>query len=81
VAVDKGGNVFVADGNTGLVSEIVAGTGGNAPGVVSPSSTVNHVGGNNFMSPNGVAVDKAGNVFFADESHSGDRRGGGAASL
>jgi sugar lactone lactonase YvrE len=66
VAVDKAGDVFVGDGFTGLVSEIVAGTGGNASGVVSSSSTVNVVG-SGFSDPIGVAVDGAGDVFVADD--------------
>lgn len=64
-AVDGGGNVFVADINNGTVKEIEAGTGGNAAGVVSSSSTVVTVG-SGFSAPQGVAVDGSGNVFVAD---------------
>ena len=68
VAVDGAGDVFVADTPTGTVYEIEAGTGGNAPGVVSASSTVVTVG-SGFSSPIGLAVDGAGDVFVADSGN------------
>src|SRR5215469_11223461 len=60
VAVDRSGNVFVADTNNNVVKEIVA-----VNGVVSSSSTVNTIG-SGFSGPTGVAVDGSGNVFVAD---------------
>ena len=68
VAVDKNGNVFVADFSTtnGSVKEIVAGTGTAASGTVNASSTVN-VLRSGFASPMGIAVDANGNVFIGVE--------------
>jgi sugar lactone lactonase YvrE len=63
VAVDRAGNVFVADFNNNAVEEIVA-----VNGAVSSSSTVNTIG-SGFGGPGGVAVDGAGNVFVADEEN------------
>jgi hypothetical protein len=63
VAVDGGGNVFVADTGHSAVKEIVA-----VGVVVSSSSTVNTVG-SGFSSPSSVVVDGSGNVFVADQNH------------
>ena len=57
VAVDGGGNVFVADYGNSAVKEIVAAGG---------YTTVNTLGGG-FSSPRGVAVDGSGNVFVGDQ--------------
>ena len=65
VAVDGNGDVFVADAASNSVKEIVAGSNGNAPGVVSSTSTVNTIN-STFNVPRGVAVDGSGNVFVAD---------------
>jgi sugar lactone lactonase YvrE len=69
VAVDGGGNVYVADTNlnnyVGTVEEIVAGTGGATSGTVSSGSTVLTLSGN-FNGPSGVAVDGSGNVYGSD---------------
>jgi hypothetical protein len=69
VAVDGGGNVYVAYTNltnyVGTVEEIVAGTGGATSGTVSSGSTVLTLSGN-FNGPSGVAVDGSGNVYGAD---------------
>src|SRR5437899_325939 len=59
VAVDGGGNVFVAE-QSALVQEIVA-----VNGTIPSNPTVNTLG-SGFVSPTGVAVDGAGNVFVAD---------------
>jgi hypothetical protein len=67
VAVDSSGNVYVADGNW-TVKEIVAGTGGAAPGTVNSNSTVNTLG-SGFNYPEGIAVDLRGNVYVADRGH------------
>ena len=65
LALDAAGDVFVADGGNKAVKEIEAGTGGNAPGVVSSSSTVVTLG-SGFSGPTALAVDGAGNVFISD---------------
>ena len=54
VAVDGGGNVFVADVSNSAVKEILV-TGGTVTTL-----------GSGFSSTNGVAVDGSGNVFVAD---------------
>jgi hypothetical protein len=69
VAVDGNGNVFVADSANNLVKEIVAGTGGDAAGVVSPNSTVNTILSTGLNDPTGVAVDSAGDVFISDTNN------------
>jgi sugar lactone lactonase YvrE len=60
VAVDKSGNVYVADSTSGDVYEI-------PPGCI----TVNCVKtlGSGFVTPSGVAVDGSGDVFVADLSN------------
>ena len=68
MAVDRSGDVFVADYGHGAVYEVEAGTGGNAAGMVSSSSTVIAVG-SGFSSPAGVTVDGSGDVFVADYGH------------
>jgi hypothetical protein len=70
VAVDGQGNVFVADFQNKAVYEIVAGSNGNAPGVVSSTSTVIPVG-SGFTGPISVAVDGYGNVFVGDNYDGG----------
>ncbi|MEO6912230.1 MAG: NHL repeat-containing protein, partial [Edaphobacter sp.] len=60
VARDANGNVFVTDGNTHSVYEIVA-----VGGMVSSSSTVQTIT-SGFSVPAGVAVDGNGNLFVAD---------------
>ena len=59
VAIDAGGNIFVADYLNDAVKEIVAAGG---------YTTVNTLG-NGFSLPTGVAVDGAGNVFVTDWGH------------
>ena len=65
LAVDKNGNLFVADYGTSAVHEILAGTGGNQPGVLSSTSIVNTLA-TGFSEPMRVAVDEQGNVFVSD---------------
>ena len=68
VAVDTSGDIFVADHGNNAVYEIVAGSNGNPPGVVSSSSAVNMVG-SGFSGPYGVAVDASGDVFVANDGN------------
>ena len=67
VAVDGGGNVYVADSGNNAVNEM-------PPGCAS-SSCVTTLGGG-FSEPTGVAVDGSGNVYVAD---SDEQRGEGDA--
>src|ERR1700744_1586091 len=62
-AVDRNGNVFVADYNNQAIYEIVA-----SSGVVSGTSTVVQLAAPNggYSQPVGVAVDSHGDVFVAD---------------
>ncbi|MGB8478694.1 MAG: Ig-like domain repeat protein [Acidobacteriaceae bacterium] len=68
VAVDGSGNVFVSDLSNSAVYDIVAGTNGDAAGIVSSASTVNTMAGG-FSAPHGVAVDGNGDVFVADSGN------------
>ena len=68
LAVDGMGNVYVADDKNNAVKEILAGTGGAAPGKISSGSTVIQIG-SNFQTPYDVAVDVSGNVYVADSGH------------
>jgi sugar lactone lactonase YvrE len=62
-AVDKNGNVFVADQGNNAVKEILA-----VNGVIPVSPTIKTLG-SGFSSPTGVAVDGSGNVFVADDDN------------
>ena len=59
LAVDGGGNVFVADTNNNAVKEILAAGGYTAVSTL----------GSGFNGPQGVAVDGNGNVFVADSGN------------
>ena len=67
VAVDSSGNLFVADNGSGVVREILAGTGGALPGKISAFPTVITVA-SGFSSPYGVAIDASGNVYVSSAS-------------
>ena len=58
VAVDKAGNVFIADSSANAVYELVGGSG-------APVSV-----GTGLLKPDGVAVDLAGNLYIADTGNS-----------
>ncbi|HEY5328997.1 MAG TPA: Ig-like domain repeat protein [Acidobacteriaceae bacterium] len=60
VAVDAGGNVYVADPGLGAVEAYPKGTGG-----VAAKATV----GTGLTAPTGVATDGAGDVFIADSGN------------
>lgn len=57
VALDKSGNVFVADSYNNLVKEIVA-----VNGRIPASPTVKTLG-SGFSLPTGLALDRSGNVY------------------
>ncbi len=71
VATDRQGNVYVADTFNGLVRKITPDgdvstyAGGGNPGTLEGPAL--NVG---FTFPNGIAVDSAGNVYVADQTHS-----------
>ena len=68
VAVDAHGNVFVADGGSSIFAyEVLAGTGGAAPGTVNTKSKCVPIGSGLFYAT-GIAVDTLGNVYVADNS-------------
>jgi hypothetical protein len=77
VAVDSGGNVFVADTNNNTIRKItpagIVTTLGGAPGV--QGSTDGTGAAALFNAPWGVAVDGNGNVYVADTSNSTIRLG------
>ena len=58
VAVDRAGNVFIADSSANAVYELVGGTG-------TPVSV-----GTGLLAPTGVTVDAEGNLFIADAGNS-----------
>jgi hypothetical protein len=60
VAVDRYGNLFVADADTFLISEIQA-----VNGAIPPNPIV-RVLYRDTWNPEAITVDKSGNVFFAD---------------
>ncbi|MEO9073284.1 MAG: NHL repeat-containing protein [Edaphobacter sp.] len=64
VAVDRSGNVYVADSSNNAVKEIMA-----VGGVIPASPTINTLG-SGFSFPTGVAVDGSGNVYVADDGNS-----------
>ena len=76
VAVDSAGNVYVADTNNSTIRKItsagvvttIAGTAG------STGSTDGTGAAAQFNTPNGVAVDSAGNVYVADTNNSTIRK-------
>src|SRR5439155_21527331 len=77
VAVDSGGNLFIADSGTNLVRRVdsakgiittVAGGGGHGTGDGGPATSANLFG------PLSVAVDNGGNLFINDAEHFRIRR-------
>jgi len=62
IAVDQYGNLFVADADTFLISEILA-----VNGAIPPNPTI-RVLYRDIWNPEAIAVDKNGNVFFADDN-------------
>ena len=72
VAIDKSGNLYIADGNNAQVEEItaqgvfsvIAGTGDRGTTTAGPATSTD------LKDPVGVAVDASGNVYISDETES-----------
>ena len=69
-AVDSNGNVFIADTYNNRIREVLAGTGNIVTFAGTGNASFYGDGGPaicaNVARPNGVAVDRAGNVYIAD---------------
>jgi sugar lactone lactonase YvrE len=76
VAVDKNGNLFVADNSNHTIRKITAGGSVTTiAGSAGLSGSVNGTGAlARFNRPAGLAVDAAGNIFVADELNHAIRR-------
>ncbi len=69
IAVDRGGNIYVADAGSHLIRRIAGTTGAvtNVAGAAFTSGAADGPGAAaRFTSPEGLAVDAAGNVYVAD---------------
>jgi sugar lactone lactonase YvrE len=70
-AVDKAGNVYVADETGETIRKID--TSGNVTTLAGMANTIGSANGNgtnaSFNSPSGVAVDSSGNVYVADQAN------------
>ena len=73
LAIDSGGNLYVADTNNHIIRKVVPATGvvTTLAGLAGNSGNADGLGGlARFAFPSGVAVDGAGNLFVADaENH------------
>jgi sugar lactone lactonase YvrE len=75
VAVDGAGNVFVADGNNTIRKITPSGVVTTFAGTAGSYGSADGTGGAaRFSSPEGVAVDGAGNVFVADTGNNTVRK-------
>jgi sugar lactone lactonase YvrE len=66
LAVDAQANLYIADPGSNSVYKLPPG-GGDLATVIGPSTALQAVGAN-FSTPDGVAVDAAGNVYIADST-------------
>ncbi|WP_377154818.1 NHL repeat-containing protein [Roseateles sp. UC29_93] len=70
VAVDRGGNVYVADSGNNLIRRITPAGDVTTLAGSGASGSVNGIGANSsFRQPEGVAVDSDGNVYVADQNN------------
>jgi sugar lactone lactonase YvrE len=79
VYVDGAGDIFISDSNNNRIREVmaasgiiqtIAGSGGTGCGVGGPTGDGGPATSAQLNAPNGVFVDGAGNVFFADTFNS-----------
>ena len=79
VAVDSAGDLFISDADNNVIREVVKATGDII--TIAGNGTAGYKGDNGpataaeIDSPRGIAVDSAGNVFFADNPNNVDPRG------
>jgi sugar lactone lactonase YvrE len=66
IAVAQNGNVYFTVYNQQYIFEVLAGTGGAAPGSINASSTISQLTPSGLTYPQGLAIDSHGNVFVAD---------------
>ncbi len=73
LAIDSGGNLYVADTNNHVIRKVVSSTGAvtTVAGLAGNSGSADGLGSQaRFSYPSGVAVDGAGNLYVADtENH------------
>jgi len=69
--VDSSGNIYVADAGNDTIEKISSGTVSTLAGTVGKAGSANGTGtAATFSSPQGIAVDSAGDVYVADTQNS-----------
>ena len=77
MAVDKFGNVYIADYRNSLVEEVT--TAGNLTviaggGILAPSTTPHSATSVELLSPGGIYVDSSGSVYIANSWTASSKR-------
>ena len=71
LGVDSSGNIYVADAGNDTIEKISSGTVSTLAGTVGKAGSANGTGtAATFSSPQGIAVDSAGDVYVADTQNS-----------